>query len=649
MLTRTTSRAAPSIAALVIFAASILYTSAGIYKENQAVQAPLIERLNDPALFPGDPFADALVRYPSILWHVVGGLVHLFPMGPLLLGLFLVERLFVLFAAGRLARAFAPGSTLAVLGAWSLFAFAIRPLLGAGTIVETYFEQTGVAVAFVLLAAAAFFERRPIAWAVWTGLAFDATGLYGAYAVTYFGGVFLLDPEYRSRWRRWLRPFALMLVLALPSILLARRALGKPLQDKALWLAVSYARSWRHMYPGVWPLEGYLEAGVLAIALFLVTRWGISSSGSGPRAPRTEPSRIRRHAAIWSVVAASWLGLSFLAAYVLVSPSLLLMQPARATDLWVCFASLAIVAVGAAAVEWRGIASAPHAATAPVEPRPTSLAGTEHAAAIPSEEVFRGERVSSAREPEPAPTNPRLLLGADGAARARLPLLLFAGAFLIWRPGGWIIAAVCTLVLIAWERAWKIVTDGGRPRRIAWLVALWVLVAGVHQTYRRYEEIEAPQTALDALLERPVPEVVEAAAWAKSHSPIDAVFLLDPGDPDWESFRALSHRSIYTSWEEGTAINWSPSFATEWGRRMRLLGYDPMKGPPRSHRTLGHLYADLTDRDALRIRSEVRIRYWIVPTDANGIAPSEAPTGFLEVHRGRGYKILDLEGELVLP
>lgn len=587
---------------LVLFAASMLHTSVGIFQENQAVQAPLVALLNDPLLFLGDPFAEALIQYPSILWHVVAALARIIPLGPLLLTLFLIERLLGLYAAGRLARAFAPGSTLAPVGAMALFAFAIRPLLGAGTLVEFYFEHTGTAVVFLLLAGAAFYERRPLHWAVWMGLAVNATGLYGAYALAYFGAVSLCDRDYRVQWRRWIAACALIALIAVPSVVLALRALGHPLQDRALWLAASYARSWRHMYPGAWSLRDFLEAaGLLGMLCVFLVLGG------------KDIAKLRRHALVWSGVAASWLGLAFLAESVL-SPALLVLQSARGTDIWVCFAALAIVAIGARAVE------------RVTEDLGGSAGTRENGAAVVND-----------------PERDRVA-GAKDALMRRLPVALFFASFMFWRPSGWHIAAALLLILLVWPWLWSVAAGRGTSLRVAWLLALWVCAASAFEYRQRLGtdgRFSHPSAALDALVVRPYPSIAAIASWAKEHTPRDAVFLLDPGDPEWEPFRALSERSIYTSWEEGTAINWSPNFVIEWARRLRLLGYDIRSGPPRTYRTLGNLYAGLTDGDLSRIRMEVPFRYWIVP--------SGQPSGLLEVFRSEDFKVLDLEGEILLP
>jgi hypothetical protein len=565
---------------LILFAASVLYTQAGFHVETQAVTVPLVERLNDPSLFAGDRFAEALMGFPSVLWHVVAAAARVVPLGPLLLVLFLLERILVIYAAGRLARAFVPGSELAPVGAMALFGFAIRPLLGSGTLVEDYFEHTGLAVALLLLAIAAFHEARPVAWAVWTALAFNSTSMYGTFALAYFGAVFLVDPGYRRDWIRWARAFGLMLALSVFPLVLAARAFADPLRDRAIWLKVSRFRSWWHMYPLRWETSDYLVAGALLGLLLLFV--GLAGGGF---------HRLRKHALVWSGVAASWLALAFLGAYVFVSPEILLGQPGRATDLWICFAAVTIAAIGAVRLE-----------------------------SGPGASFIEGDELSQ----------------ETGGGPGRLSVAAFLGPFILWPPFGWIVAAAGLVGLVI-PPVWRVVFERGNPRRVALLLVSCACLSALSLV-----AIRARRTGLaDALVERPRAVVREAAVWARTSTPREAVFLVDPGDdPDWDHFMGLSERSIFANWEEGTAIHWSPNYAEEWVRRLELLGVDvDAEGEDLDPFSLGRAFEGLRDEDVARMRARTPIRYWVVPEAKR--------SGYPAVFRSGGYKVLDLGGELV--
>jgi hypothetical protein len=348
-----------------------------------------------------------------------------------------------------------------------------------------------------------------------------------------------------------------------------------------------------------WPRAHFLEAGALfaLLALWLALDGGVSR-------------KLRRHALIWSGVAASWLALAFVTAYVVVSPSLLLTQPARATDLWICFAAVAIAAIGASKVEalWGpdGVLGKPLAPPRPDSSAPIS-AGT--VSTVP----------------------------ATGAWQNRLAVVAFVASFFLWRPLGWLVAATCLIAVVA-PPVWRVLFADGHPRRLSRLLVFWVCLSALWAFQRRMKD----SGFLDALVLRPDPAVREVAAWAKASTPKEAVFLVElRWNSDWPQFRGLSERAIFTNWADGAAINWSQDFVTEWARRLGLLGFDVRSAGLKNERILDDLYAALSDDSVERARAQIPFRYWVVPEDH--------PSGYPVAFAGGGYKVLDLEGESVLP
>jgi hypothetical protein len=64
-------------------------------------------------------------------------------------------------------------------------------------------------------------------------------------------------------------------------------------------------------------------------------------------------------------------------------------------------------------------------------------------------------------------------------------------------------------------------------------------------------------------------EIRELADWAKSATPVDAVFLLPDAGRDKATgvFRFYAGRAVFVDWKSGGQVNFSRSFAIEWGRR----------------------------------------------------------------------------------
>lgn len=80
------------------------------------------------------------------------------------------------------------------------------------------------------------------------------------------------------------------------------------------------------------------------------------------------------------------------------------------------------------------------------------------------------------------------------------------------------------------------------------------------------------------------PELLQLSAWARGHTPPDAVFLFAdaPRDLFPGIFRAQALRTVYVDWKSGGQANFLRGFALEWARRWRLAlqgGFRPDKLP----------------------------------------------------------------------
>lgn len=567
----TVARAGSSLvfSTIVLFVASLVLTKYHVFLDNHAIQLPLVNLLKDPSLYPNDPYGTALSHYASLLWRLVALAAKAIPLEPLFLAAFLLERLFVLYAAGRLAKAFAPNLKLARIATMAAFALGVQPLLGAGTIVECYFEQTGLALGFFLLAIAALHESRPIGWAVWLAIGFNLQSMYGVFAVTYSGAVLVIDPRYRKEAKRWLAALALFCGLASPAIYLGLTVVGhSPINNDRVWLAVSHARCSHHLYPHTWDKTTILRFG-MTMALTIAVLW----------AGRRRHPRLFRHGLAWSVTACSWLLFAVAAAYILRSPGLLVFQPARATDLWLCLAVAAIAAACAQGLE-----------------------------------------------------------GSSKRDRTKvIPIAAFFVSLLLWWQIGppWLFATALGLVLVAAQPFSTIVlVKSCQPARWAWLLVTAVAVfAALLLGSRLYRK----QTLREALTGCPPAPIEDVAKWARLHTAKSAVFLLDPVADDWDLFRGLSQRSDFTTWREGGAINWDRSFATPWTQRLEAIGFDLARHAedkaPKDE--LKAIYDRLSDADVIRLKSQFPLTYWVVP--------SEHLSRFPTVYQRDGYKVLALQ------
>ncbi|MCL1465566.1 DUF6798 domain-containing protein [Argonema galeatum] len=557
------------IYAIILFLASLLMTGYAVYYGNQSIQIPLVHLLNNPALYPNDPFAATLPYYSSMLWRVVALGVRVFPLEPLFIVLFLLERLLVIYAAGYLAQAFAPNSRLAVVAGMALFALAPNSILGHGDVLTNYFEQTGLTIPFLLLAIAAFYKNNPILWAIWMGVAFNLNSMYATYALTYFGAIFFTAPFYRRAWKKWIHAFGLFLLIASPNIILTASAFGKKTTDSNLWIVTSQVRFPHHLYPLTWSFISYLQFFTLAVLFvgFLYQN-------------KQKWSKLFRHGIVWTGVCLLWLVYAFIAAYVAKSPPMLVMHPGRATDLWYCFAGIAIISGCAVKIEENH--------TRKTLLQATSIAG--------------------------------VLLGVLTTALSPKYIGLYV--------------MLAGLIALIWEPIWNYVFERGNERRLALLLTSWVFLVGTGAFLSRFQNT---RNVKDALIESPYTELRQIADWASKNTPLDAVFLVDP---ELEHFRSLSKRPVFVTWKDSSAMLWYRPYVKDWVERMRLLGFDITKSQEildnEAFRVkLSSFYNNLSDADVSKIQINYSIRYWVVS--------AKKTSSFPVIFQNRKFKILNLQ------
>lgn len=528
----------------ILFILSFVVSGYRIYEKNQDIQIPLVHLLNNPSLYPNDPFAATLLNYPSLLWQGVAMAARVVPLEPLLFSLFLLERLLVIYTAGNLGRTLAGESKLAIMGAIAIFAMAISPILGEGTIVENYFEQTGFSIPFFLLAIASFYKSRPIPCAIWTAIGFNLNSMYGTYALTYLAAVFLLDSTYRKVWKKWLIAFGLFLVLASPTIFITISAFKASAIDNQLWFVASQVRFFHHLYPLAWKWYEFGKFAVVIISLVVLLYQN-----------QQKMEKLFKHSAIWTGVSLLWLLYAFLAAYVFKSPSMLVMHPARGTDLWYCFAGTALVSICALKFE-----------------------------------------------------------ASKGRERRFLWALAFICSILFWHStlALYLIPAVCLIALIS-QPLWNYILSKNSISRLALLMTLCVFLTGVVSFCTR---LNTSNSVAEALFKRPPSAIEEIATWAKVNTSLNEVFLVSPSFMDWKYFRALAKRPVFITWKDASAILWERTFVQVWAERIREFGLDITQekaNPQEAYKKLKNLYRQMGEEDIKRLKSRYQLDYWVVP------------------------------------
>jgi hypothetical protein len=173
-----------------------------------------------------------------------------------------------------------------------------------------------------------------------TGLLFCVNGLYAIYSVSFFLAVFLTDARLRNDWKRWRGPAALAALAAAPAIAAAAGTAGSGAADNALWTSALKFYYPDHFFPEVWRRSSLIKSAAAASAAAVIFT-----------AARGKRPRLFVWNASWLFTALLWLAGSYAAAYAFRSPSLLLLHPVRALDLWVAFTGVTLAAILASSSE----------------------------------------------------------------------------------------------------------------------------------------------------------------------------------------------------------------------------------------------------------------------------------------------------------
>jgi hypothetical protein len=215
-----------------------------------------------------------------------------------------------------------------------------------------------------------------------------------------------------------------------------------------------------------------------------------------------------RFAEAAAVCSLGWVALAFVARYLLVSPRLLILHPARATDLWYGISAIFLAAYFAGEVEY-----------GPAGKRWTNLISL-----FISLFLFRSLEFSVSL----------FFYGAIGLFLLSLLPLLESKKL----KGLRYLPAVLILVVGLFIGGWQ----------------LWLHRATGHFGFYVYGAGAGE---------------IEVARWAQENSPRSSLFAVPL---NMAMFRALSERGVVGTWKDGSAILWHRPYVTEWVKRMQAMG-----------------------------------------------------------------------------
>jgi len=311
---------------LTIFASVLRTGYRDIKGGNHPLQLITVQKILEPELYPNDAFVEQTAfAYASPFWYAVAYASSIVDLRLLLFILFVANRVLYAYAFYLIARVFFPSSPFAPVGALTFFAFAPTSLLGEGEPFRDSAEQTGLAIAVILLTLVAFTQHQYLRAALLLGVAMNLNLMYAIFAIVYLGACLLMIGVYRRSWKQVSATLLLSSVIGLPALRLVLHSSSHPIGDEtAVWQTMELLFPF-HFYPNASPPNKHLIFLALLLLTIIVC---IRMCRRTANRPTWQSLRV------WSVVALGFYLLGWAAPYLFRSLPLTMLQPLRGNDIW---------------------------------------------------------------------------------------------------------------------------------------------------------------------------------------------------------------------------------------------------------------------------------------------------------------------------
>jgi hypothetical protein len=517
-----------TLALLAALASTVLAGTPG-YRfgdSNHGITVPILKRMMDPSLYPGDVMVATAERFPTVFYRLLAAVL---PGTGSIPAAFFV--LYLVAVAATLAGAYRIGRWAGgpAAGALALaFAFPVRIGLAGESLYRVAFSHSHIASALTIWAMVWFLEGRRLLPLLVLSLGAYNHLLYSAYVLV----PMLLAVAWEAREvgrRETLKRLAAALLPLLPiaAWTLAHRA---PMTPE--WLELLRLRSSHHSFPSAFGADLPPAAALLALSVLVLSRM------------RADQRRVVAFFLVGTAVQFV-LGTMFTEYWPL--KAVLQYQPHRVWRFLMLL--LQGVIAGGVVAGWRegGIARAVAAVTAIVLFAP----GLEPL--LPLLVLLH----AAAGRPTPATWARALallvLVGVTGWADQEV-VWTWPGDTLPRALNETVIGAAALAVLVAMART----SASMRTAAVcgsALLALLW-LAPRAYAGQRQRWESGAWRATQD---------------WVRTHTPRSAVLLTPPKEA---AFRVFSERTIVGEWKDGTQQYFDDAFVKEWGARMQALGDD---------------------------------------------------------------------------
>jgi hypothetical protein len=519
---------------------------------NHGITVPILKRLMDPGLYPGDVMVATAESFPTVFYRLLALLLPGPQSIPAAFFFLYAATMAATFAGIYRIGRWAGGETAGALAV--LFAVPVRIGLAGEALYRPAFSHSHVASALALWAMAWFLEGRRLLPLLVLSLGAYNHLLYSVYVLIPMVLVVLWERRTAGT-PRTLRLLAAALLPLLPLAVWAV-ARGTPMTPE--WLELLRLRSSHHSFPSAFLSDLPDAAALLALA-------ALAASGLSLERRRLVALFVLATAVLFVAgsVFTEWLPVK----------AVLQLQPHRSWRFLMVLLQAVIAAGIVNGYREGGFARAVAAATAVL----VFVPGLEVLLPVAVAVQAMAGRPAAAPWARLAAAAVLVLVRRWGG---RAPSVEFLADLVPHLVAPLVMSAAAVAVVVAVGRQL-----GGRPRRVlaasaALATVLWL----------------APQAYATARVRWEAGGWREAQDWARRSTPKDAVFLTPPREA---GFRVFSERTVVAEWKDGTQQYFDDAFVREWGERMQALR--------------GDAYPSLSDGELLALAARYGATYIVLP------------------------------------
>lgn len=501
---------------------------------------PFIQKIQNPTLYPQDPYIKTLSFFPSIYPYFISYLGRFFSLPLVHVCLYIALKYIMLLVVFNLAQYIFPQRRTGWL---ACFLFAFSPLtnthtiLGEDPLMKTMLYHTSFVGPFMLLALLLFMKRKYVLSFCLVGLMYYFNGLIANFLLVMFALASARDikPVIRG-WVVFILIWAPWLVWYLSVSKLSGNFSTSFLVTLQSWYP-------GHYFPSQWELPKWKDLIIVVTFFSTFFYQGLKRARSA--------SQIE---VFLSSIAIMWF-MAFVAAELIPNPRLVLLQFFRSD---VFFISLGLIFAADCIREMLDTKSLPHMA----------LGGLVLLVLI---EVGKPYLVLPVLIVYLFSLSPHRFIYKVSLIIFLILLVCFASVARSTFSMQKILLATLFLSFLLVAKPGERPLTSVRASIVSVIIIFLMMVSYIPVFVYRIKTHDF------AYQERSRHDWEQLQYWVKDNTPLASVFIVPPYR---DGFRVFSQRSPVVEWVDGSAMHWSPGFEKEWLRRIRDLGFEEYRVIP---------------------------------------------------------------------